>query len=208
MNRTENLSKAFNDFWKVIFPGEEDLCSKMSTKDFVNLKKAISNINNIITLDVTKKFVEFLKINEVVSECQSKSMLDEIERVNANANGFDIEFPLKKDTVEVFASNNDYKKIIAEVKCCIPVGEESYGAAQKNSILKDIESLKNGKTKSKLNPEDINEYLKFLVLLGGDKVKDAAQNIIDKASEEYHIDLFVDKNNLSTDEIYVIIIEL
>jgi hypothetical protein len=50
---------------------------------------------------------------------------------------------------------------LAEVKCNKPFLENSFGSAQKNGIIKDINGLLYGKAKEKINT---NEYLKFLVV--------------------------------------------
>jgi hypothetical protein len=58
------------------------------------------------------------------------NIIEKVNSQNSNANGFDIYYP------------SEEIKIIAEIKCNIPINKKSsFGAAQRNGILKDIESL-------------------------------------------------------------------
>lgn len=212
--RTDTLKDSYNTYWKKALNVDEDLFSCMSLRDFVNLKKAVSNINNIITLETTKQFVHFLVEKDIVSDSQAKKMMGIVEETNANTNGYDIEYPLKRnDTASNYFLDVE-TKIVAEVKCCIPVNKSSYGAAQEKSIINDIVGLAEGKSKSLLKSE-LPEYYKFLVLLGAntetekEKVLESAKKIVQKTLKEhanYKVELFEDSMKLDSSTIYVVII--
>lgn len=214
MERSDILKNAYNEFWRKVLNSDEDFYSKMSLGDFVELKKAISNINNIITLQVTNNFVDFLKEKGLVSKNQAGKIKRIVESTNANTNGFDIEYPSQssKDDAIVYAEGE--QKIIAEVKCCIPVNKNSYGGAQEESIIDDIDGLLNGKSKSNINQEELkNNYLKFLVLLGGhnederEKVKTSAEKLITKAKQQgWNVELYDSQENLDCSKVYVVIL--
>ena len=145
-NRKDDLSSAFNSFWQEALNSKEDYYSKLTLKEFVNLKKAITNINNIITMLVTESFVKTLHKDGVISTPQQSEMLEQLFETHANTNGFDVEYSAGQ------------MKIVAEVKCNIPVNENSFGAAQENSIMEDVDHLFHSKKKSNLTSEDIQDY--------------------------------------------------
>lgn len=214
--RSEKLKDAYNEFWnRALNTENEDLYSKMSLGDFVNLKKAITNINNIVTLETTKEFIRYLETTGIISAAQASKMMEDAESINANTNGFDIEYPLKRKDTETIVLTKDEIKIIAEVKCCIPAGTSAYGAAQEESIIKDIVGLANGKTKSFIQKTELDGYVKFLVLLGSnneeerEKVVTSAHKIIAKTSDRYNgykVIPFSATGELDTKTIYVVII--
>ena len=114
-NRKDDLSSAFNSFWQEALNSKEDYYSKLTLKEFVHLKKAITNINNIITMLVTESFVKTLHKDGVISTPQQSEMLEQLFETHANTNGFDVEYSAGQ------------MKIVAEVKCNIPVNEISFG---------------------------------------------------------------------------------
>lgn len=211
MERTNELKEAYNDFWCKLLKSKEDFYSKMSLGDFVELKKVVSNIHNIITLEVTKSFVDFLVAEGIVSKSQALKINNNVELTNANTNGFDIQYP--SDDATVYADGEP--KIIAEVKCCIPVKEDSYGAAQEHNILIDIRGLHEGKRKSKIEKQDLQHYLKFLVLLGGShddqsaikNVNASALRLINKANTHgWKVELYQPHMDLNCSTVYVVIL--
>ena len=151
-NRKDDLSKAFNDFWRKALNSKEDFYSKLTLQEFVMLKKAITNINNIVTMLATEGFIHTLRNDGVISSQQEAEMLQQLLATHANTNGFDVEY-------------NQEVKIVAEVKCNIPVNEKSFGAAQESSIMDDVEHLFNSKKKSDLTQKAIKDYYKFMVFL-------------------------------------------
>ena len=58
-SRSQDLGQKFNECWKKIFKSDKDYFSLLSLSDFIKLKIAISDINNIITLRVTILFVDY-----------------------------------------------------------------------------------------------------------------------------------------------------
>ena len=66
-NRKDDLSKAFNDFWQKALNSKEDFYSKLTLQEFVMLKKAITNINNIVTMLATEGFIHTLRNDGVIS---------------------------------------------------------------------------------------------------------------------------------------------
>ena len=150
--------------------GVKDLYSKLSGRDLIELKKLLSCINNIITLRTTRDFVEKLYTDQ-----------------HANANGFDVQYDGKD------------KKIIAEVKCNIPVNVTSFGAAQEEGILEDIDHLLNGKKKSDI--PSVAPYYKFMVVMDCSEHIDECVAKIIKKSE--HVKLYSPSEQLDTNNIYI-----
>ena len=194
-NRKDDLSSAFNDFWRKALNSNEDYYSKLTLKEFVNLKKAITNINNIITMLVTESFVKTLHKDGVISTPQQSEMLEQLFETHANTNGFDVEYSAGQ------------MKIVAEVKCNIPVNETSFGAAQENSIMEDVDHLFHSKKKSDLTSEDIQDYYKFMVFLDVKNVRISTQKLIRKLTKKgLNVTEYTPKTKLQKDIVYFIYI--
>ena len=194
-NRKDDLSKAFNDFWRKALNSNEDYYSKLTLKEFVHLKKAITNINNIITMLVTESFVKTLHKDGVISTPQQSEMLEQLFETHANTNGFDVEYSAGQ------------MKIVAEVKCNIPVNETSFGAAQENSIMEDVDHLFHSKKKSDLTSEDIQDYYKFMVFLDVENVRVSTQKLIRKLTKKgLNVTEYTPKTKLQKDIVYFIYI--
>ena len=196
-SRACDLSERFNAFWKCIFKTDEDYFKRLSITELVNLKKAVSNINNIITLRVTNEFISFLQRNKLISVSEAKKLYDAVDCQHPNANGFDIK--------------SQSPKIIAEVKCCIPVEKHCYGAAQVDSIISDIIHLAENKSKSGIDDSDIKDYYKFMVLLDGDRVADSIDKLIEKINRDHpeiRVEMYTPNARLHTSVVYIVSIEL
>lgn len=194
-NRKDDLSSAFNSFWQEALNSKEDYYSKLTLKEFVHLKKAITNINNIITMLVTESFVKTLHKDGVISTPQQSEMLEQLFETHANTNGFDVEYSAGQ------------KKIVAEVKCNIPVNENSFGAAQENSIMEDVDHLFHSKKKSDLTSEDIQDYYKFMVFLDVENVRVSTQKLIRKLTKKgLNVTEYTPKTKLQKDIVYFIYI--
>lgn len=193
-NRKDDLSAAFNSFWQEALNSNEDYYSKLTLKEFVHLKKAITNINNIITMLVTESFVTTLHKDGVISTPQQSEMLKQLFETHANTNGFDVEY-------------NKEVKIVAEVKCNIPVNEKSFGAAQESSIMDDVEHLFNSKKKSDLTQKAIKDYYKFMVFLEEKDVQPSAQKLIKKLTNKgFLVKEYAPQITLQKDTVYFIYI--
>lgn len=207
-DRKKQLQARFNDFFKDVLGENINLYDKLSTKKFVELKKVISCINNIITLQVTEKFAVFLEQQHIINSKQKNDILAQINAVNANANGYDIQYtePILKG-----------KGLLAEIKCNIPVNATSFGAAQLAGIIKDINGLKNGKHKaqSKAQIEDsdayrkiLADYYKFMVFLDGDRVQNAVDKLL-KSNLDIPTAIFPsDIQELHTETVYIVILSI
>ena len=194
-NRKDDLSRAFNDFWRKALNSNEDYYSKLTLKEFVHLKKAITNINNIITMLVTESFATTLHDDSVISTPQQSEMLEQLFETHANTNGFDVEYSAGQ------------MKIVAEVKCNIPVNENSFGAAQENSIMDDVDHLFHSKKKSDLTSEDIQDYYKFMVFLDVENVRVSTQKLIRKLTKKgLNVTEYTPKTKLQKDIVYFIYI--
>ena len=194
-NRKDDLSSAFNSFWQEALNSKEDYYSKLTLKEFVHLKKAITNINNIITMLVTESFVKTLHKDGVISTSQQSEMLEQLFETHANTNGFDVEYSAGQ------------MKIVAEVKCNIPVNETSFGAAQENSIMEDVDHLFHSKKKSDLTSEDIQDYYKFMVFLDVENVRVSTQKLIRKLTKKgLNVTEYTPKTKLQKDIVYFIYI--
>lgn len=163
-NRDKQLKERLNGFLvnKMGLP-EYDYYGNMTANDILELKSVLSDINNSFTLKVSLAFVEWLaKLLEYDSVVRSE-MQQGIQATKPNANGYDIEI-------------THPEKVIAEVKCNIPINNGAvFGSAQKHSIVKDIDALLKGKSKSKVNP---SEFLKFMVFLDRDGIRQATKNLV------------------------------
>lgn len=212
-NREETLMKNFvsalnevfkNDF----FEFKKDAYKKISAGKFVSLKKALSNINNIVTLKVTNLFIKKLVKDGFVDITQEVAMKVNVNNNSANANGYDVEYT---------ANKSKEKNILAEVKCNIPVGKEHFGSAQKAGILKDIEGLLKGEKKSKSNVKT-SDYYKFMVFMKYDVDCDVEKSVKDLLkgykykdnvkwySKEYDKEKKKDYYGLTKDYVYIILI--
>jgi len=197
-SRHAALGKEFNDYWQQALHTNENLFAQMQIEDFVGLKKAISNINNIVTLLVTERFIDFLQNNHIISDEQARQMHQDVNQTHANTNGFDVEC-------------DGPVKIVAEVKCNIPVEATAFGAAQEESIMEDILHLTTSKSKSNLTKEQIRDYYKFMVLLDCEHVPECTRKIIGKMQkwEEYKniiVEEYTPNTPLRIDRVYVVYI--
>lgn len=189
VSKIEKFKKGVNDVINDILDNSLDssridLFANIDNNKFIELKKAVSDINNITTLITTNAFFKKLKDDGFIkSDDQHKRMFDFFNGSNANSNGFDIEYPnkIKGKEIEWLPENsNDDIKILAEVKCNIPINEGEFGKQQNEGIIKDILHLYYGKTKSKLTKEEIDDYYKFMVILdcGRNNCYGALKNIL------------------------------
>ena len=171
MSREENLKTSFNQFLcNKLHLEEKDYYNQLSTEDFLDLKFLLSDINNIVTLKLTLKFIDFIAELFSLSNETKEQIITNIQSINPNSNGFDVEI-------------SNPVKIIAEVKGNIPINNGIvFGSAQKNGILKDFESLRFGKSKSSINTQD---YYKFFVLPDIEKTRKATYTLLQSLQNNY-----------------------
>lgn len=194
MKRDDKLASQLNKFWNgFLKTNDVDYYKRLTIFDFVKLKEAISNINNIITLQITEAFVEFLYNEKIVTENQKECIIEQVLSTDANTNGYDVEW------------GDDSVHIVAEVKCNIPVEQNSFGAAQRNGIVKDLDNLLKGKSKSNL--DSTSGCFKFMVLLDVKNVKDCMKKVIDgynKRNGSFLVEEYNGKTTLSKEKVYVV----
>ena len=193
-SRELDLKEKFNLFWnKALKTNGEDYLNRFTNNDLVEMKKAISNINNLITLRVTLAFIDKICRLGIINSKQADNIKNDVQRAHPNTNGFDVRYPQKEEEY-------DGINLIAEVKCNIPVGGNEFGAAQRNGIIKDLNGLWEGKGKFGKNYTD--DSYKFMVLLelqGGNEVKCAMKNLLE--NNKQYKDICVELGDKKIDEI-------
>jgi len=186
-SRQLDLEEKFNRYWnQALKTNGEDYLKRLTINDLVEMKKAISNINNLITLKVTLGFIDEICRLCIINNEQEERMRKEVDEQHPNTNGFDVQ--------------DKECRIIAEIKCNIPVGEKSFGAAQKNALKKDLQGLRNGKTKGDI--DNVDNYYKFMVIQDVSNARLAMKELYGDDCVE-----LVDKN-IDTDHIYIVYIKL
>lgn len=123
----------------------------------LNLKKSLSSVNNILTVNLTMSCAEKL---EPIFGLSQNSLVEIAKNNDPNGNGYDLQFQGEEN-------------VLFEVKCNIPCqkrtnGRPIYGPAQLDGIVADIKHLST-------EPKDdvkIGEYYKFMVLLKQDSDED------------------------------------
>ncbi len=147
-NRTENLRESINNFLGRINNKKADYFSELTSDDLIEFKMALSDINNVLTLKTTLNFTTWVTNYFNISKDKQKKILRTIDETKPNTNGYDIELT--------------DEKIIAEIKCIVPInGGNYYGAAQRNAILDDAIKLKNGNK----NIKDTKDFIKIIGLI-------------------------------------------
>lgn len=171
--KDEKLKQRLNAFLIETFElPNADYYGKMEQKHFLGLKSVLSDINNALTMRLALGFIDWVRENLPLDEIECNQVRKKVLSTKPSANGYDV------------ASLS----FIAEVKCNVPVnGAERYGAAQKDGIIRDIESLLKGKSKAK--PVKAR-CLKFMVFLDLREVHKANDHLIEsnsKISKEFFI---------------------
>lgn len=162
-DRELDLKQRVNTFLTESFDlPQKDYYSLLTVKDILHLKSILSDINNIMTLKLTLRFVEWA-CDYLGANKESKDLaLAQVTSTKPNANGYD-----------VIITN---PPVVAEVKCNIPINKGNrYGSAQRFGIMKDINNLVEGKSRTGV---PIDNYHKFLVLLNTPEVKDATYALL------------------------------
>ncbi|MBQ9253294.1 MAG: hypothetical protein IJ180_11430 [Bacteroidales bacterium] len=73
-SRWEDLTKKFNQYWnQSLKTDNEDYFKRLDIADIISMKSLFSNINNLITLEVTNKFIDYIcKLGVINSEQADK----------------------------------------------------------------------------------------------------------------------------------------
>ncbi|MBL6445396.1 hypothetical protein JMN32_03705 [Fulvivirga sp. 29W222] len=146
--RAEDLSNKLNKFLSGLTGENKDYYSQIMPDEIIQLKAALANINNILTLKTTIAFASWLSHAICLTPDEYKLLINQVEETKPNTNGYDIELP--------------DKQIIAEIKSIVPINNGNYyGAAQRNSILDDARKLVSGKKRVC----DTKSYFKFIGIL-------------------------------------------
>ena len=196
-NREDDLREKLNSALIRIFSlPNKDYVATLTDVQIMELKNALSEINNVITLRLSLKFSDWLSENfELLGEIGAKirkSILD----TKPNTNGFDIDI-------------SSPINVIAEVKGNIPLnGERKFGSNQQDRIVKDLKSLKYGKKKAPLRAG----ALRFLALFDSESVRMATSTLIKnlKPGLRNSVDLIekIDIKKIEKDKIHVVFITL
>lgn len=156
-DRTLELKEKLNSFLNNLTKSEKDYYNTFNQSQLLDLKMALSDINNVLTLKTTLAFSNWIADYFNLSNDEHNKLVQEVNRTKPNTNGFDIQIPKRK--------------IIAEIKCIIPINEGFYyGAAQRNSILDDAIKLIKGKRKL----PNTTKYIKLIGLIDLDEKTDKA----------------------------------
>ena len=197
-SKSDKLKTEFNTFWNRIIGEDQDYFDMMSMEDLYALKAALSNVNNIITLDSTLKAVHRIADTLQLSNEHVNEIMQAVDSTKPNDNGFDIEY------------KGENSQFICEVKCNRPInGGNRFGSAQKNGLTKDIESLLFGKSKSSIRKKEMDFYYKFMVIYEFDqKTKDATDHYLSLMNKEYmdKVRLFKEEIELSKDVVYILMV--
>lgn len=150
-DREDSLRLRLNAFLSQNFGlPEHDYYASLDTDAFLGLKSVLADINNILTLQVSLAFVEWVAV-QLRLDAQAKLELQTmVLKSKPNANGFDVSsgYPIA---------------FVGEVKCNVPINKGSiYGSAQRHGIEKDVTALLQGKRKSFINPQSCLKFLAFL----------------------------------------------
>ena len=175
-DRNTEIQTRLNEFLVSAFDlPVKDYYGSMNLTKLLGLKSVLADINNALTLQLTLSFVNWISKTLSIPPLLTKNLIDEVLNTKPSANGYDVH--MKHGT-----------SFVAEVKCNIPInGGTKYGAAQKNGIIWDIESLLNGK--SKATPIQ-DQTLKFMVFLDRPAVRAANEHLKhsnSKISEEFRL---------------------
>lgn len=148
-DRTARLKVDLNSFLQKLTGNSIDYYSSLSQQQLIDLKLTLSDVNNVMTLKTTLSLMKWLIPFLGLSPKEKRKQIDKINTVKPNTNGYDIEI-------------NSTQKLIAEVKCIIPINHGTYyGAAQRNSILDDGVKLMRGKKRIK----NTRSYIKLIGLI-------------------------------------------
>jgi hypothetical protein len=129
-----------------------DYAANLSLASLLNLKSALTDINNTITLKLVLGLVNWIVATFDLDEKAEAELRDRTLRTKPNSNGFDLWL-------------GHPMAFLAEVKCNIPVnGGGKYGAQQRHGIVSDVNALMNGKRQSTMISQGVLKFMAFIDL--------------------------------------------
>lgn len=195
----DDLKNFFNKFWGDFFGDNRDYYGDMGFEQLVQLKIVVGKINNLITYESSVLAVELIAKILDFSEKELMEIKELVDSSNVNANGYDIEY------------SSGSIRFVCEVKGTIPAsGKDKFGAAQEKEIRKDFDGLLEGKTKSTISKQDLNDYYKFMCFYNhGNKSIKAVNCLVDKLNSELKdvIEIWEGQENLNKEKVYVFLVK-
>ena len=193
------MKNFFNKFWGDFFGDNRDYYGDMGFEQLVQLKIVVGKINNLITYESSVLAVELIAKILDFSEKELMEIKELVDSSNVNANGYDIEY------------SSGSIRFVCEVKGTIPAsGKDKFGAAQEKEIRKDFDGLLEGKTKSTISKQDLNDYYKFMCFYnhGNNSIK-AVNCLVDKLNSELKdvIEIWEGQENLNKEKVYVFLVK-
>lgn len=165
IDRTAELKQKLNDFLTDITCQQKDYFNTLTANQLIDLKMALTDVHNIMTLKITLALCVWIKDYFKLSDEEYNVLINDINKINPNTNGFDIHIPTRE--------------LIAEIKSTVPINNgDYYGAAQRNSILDDAIKLIKGK-KSVPNTSNYKKIIGVLDL--GVKTDNAIRKLMTEA---------------------------
>ena len=144
--RLKYLNEKIDNTLGVLTGDFSNFTENFTTKNYLRLKSALSDVNNVLTLKLTLSFVDTLCEKFNLSDETKLEWKTKIDEIGPNTKGFDIDF-------------ENPIKILAEVKC-ITTENNRFSAIQKKNLFADAHKLKY--KEYKINQA---EYYKFIVVL-------------------------------------------
>ena len=193
----------------------EDVTLKGNTlSDLLELKKAVYPINNAITKELTRIFIDKLgdifkgtpKVANAIKEIDLKNLRDYYYNdQNVNSNGYDFVSFIKPEETKTSKKKKDadpppkldpsFPHITAEIKANIPYEGKEYGSSQKEGLKKDIRGLwsPDKKTKEKHDPKEDYRFLVELDCKEGEydsgKALEALKNTVENKDESIKLEI-------------------
>ena len=167
-HREDELRRRINAFMRTAFSlPEEDYYARLDLKNLLLVKSALSDINNTLTMRLTLGFLTWASQALSLDADSIQKIRAEVLQTKPSSNGYDI-----------FCSGPI--PFIAEVKCNIPInGGTKYGSAQRIGIVKDIQALLSGKSKSAAVDQ---RSLKFMVFVDLPEVRAANKHLFSSSA--------------------------
>lgn len=166
-SRNNDLKTKFNNNLQKLTGQKTDFYTALKNEDILELKTVLSDINNLLTYKLTLVAGKWIGTYFKLSSTEINTILEKIDSIEPNSQGYDIVI-------------NESIKVIAEVKCNIPVkGGSKFGSMQSKHLIEDAKKLLNGKRQI----PDTSEYLKFLFIINiGVRTDNAVNKLLQKTT--------------------------